>query len=135
MSSIHLTSGKRTSGIKSFLGELRENPVIVAITILALFSIFSYFTPLGSFFVKHHQFFGVIAVVSAVPTALFIWVLYMKYGKLNDRICAGLYYTFNIFGFFHHLICFMQRKEDRIFMRKYNERVRKLKGEGNSKIA
>ena len=100
MSSIHLTSGKRTSGIKSFLGELRENPVIVAITVLALFSTFSYFTPLGSFFVKHHQLFGVIAVVMAVPTALFIWVLYMKYGKLNDGTMCWAFTIHSIFSAF-----------------------------------
>ena len=30
---------------------------------------------------QRHELFGVIVAVSVVPTGVFIWVLYMKYGQ------------------------------------------------------
>ena len=81
MSSISLKSGKREAGVKQFFADMKENPITFFLICILTFSLLSYFSPLGGFFIRHHKLFGVIVAVSVVPTGVFIWVLYMKYGQ------------------------------------------------------
>ena len=84
MSGIHLQSGKREVGLKVFIRGVRENPVTFAMVLLSVFLVVCFFSPMGPFFVRHHQLFGALAAIMIVPTGIFVWVMYMKYGEWDQ---------------------------------------------------